>query len=192
MIHSTAEVDPRAQVGTGTKIWRNTHIREGAVVGENCIIGEHVYIDVDVRIGSRVKIQNAALVYTGATLEDAVFIGPRACLANDRLPRAINLDGSLKGRSDWTVGKTLLRFGASVGAGAIILPDVVIGRYALVAAGAVVTEDVPDHGLAVGIPARLVGWVCKCGARLVPKPAEAGGPSQWVCPRDGWSWKPDR
>ncbi len=168
-------------------MWGHTHIREGAVVGANCIVGESVYIDADVKIGDRVKIQNAALIYHGATLEDGVFIGPRACLTNDRLPRAINPDGSLKSASDWTVGKTLVRYGASIGAGAIVLPEVTIGRFAMVAAGAVVTDHVPDHGLAIGVPARVVGWVCRCGVRLAAVPGASG----WRCPNDGWAWKPE-
>jgi acetyltransferase-like isoleucine patch superfamily enzyme len=119
-----------------------------------------------VEIGNNVKIQNYALVYHGTTVEDGVFIGPHACLANDRFPRAITSVGLLRGADDWQAGRILVRYGASVGAGAIVLPDVVIGRFAMVGAGAVVTGDVADFGLVVGRPARLVGHVCRCGLRL--------------------------
>ena len=165
-VHPTAEVSPEAQIGSGTRIWNRAQVREGAVLGEGCIVGKDAYVDMDVRIGSHVKIQNSALLYHGATLEDGVFIGPQACLTNDLYPRAINPDGSLKGASDWEVGETVIRYGASIGAGAIIVTGVEVGRFAMVGAGAVVTRNVPAHGLVLGVPARLVGYVCACGARL--------------------------
>lgn len=165
-IHPTADVSPEAQIGPGTRIWHQAQVREGARIGAECIIGKGAYIDFDVQIGSRVKIQNYALVYQGVTVEDGVFIGPRVCLTNDRLPRAITPGGDLKGTADWEVGRILVRYGASIGAGAIVLPGVTIGRFAMVGAGAVVTRDVPDHGLAVGQPARRIGYVCACGRRL--------------------------
>ena len=158
MIHQTAEVSPRARVGTNTRIWNYTQVREGVEIGQNCIIGKNVYIDFDVAIGDNVKIQNNALIYHGATIEDGVFIGPQACLTNDRIPRAITPDGQLKSTDDWIVGPIIVRYGASIGAGAIILPNVTVGRFAMVAAAAVVTHDVPDHGLVIGSPARLVGY----------------------------------
>jgi UDP-2-acetamido-3-amino-2,3-dideoxy-glucuronate N-acetyltransferase len=165
-IHPTAEVSASAEIGPGTRVWHLAQIREGAMIGQNCIIGKDVYIDFDVRIGDNVKIQNSALIYHGATLEDGVFIGPQACLTNDRIPRAITPDGQLKGNDDWEVGPILVKRGASIGAGAIVLPNVTIGKFALIAAGAVVSRDVPDHGLVVGVPARLVGYVCHCGRRM--------------------------
>jgi UDP-2-acetamido-3-amino-2,3-dideoxy-glucuronate N-acetyltransferase len=176
VIHETAEVHPTAQIGPGTKIWHQVQVRERVRLGANCIVGKGVYIDFDVSIGDNVKIQNGALVYHGATIEDGVFIGPQACLTNDRLPRAINPDGTLKQDADWEVGKIRVCYGASVGAGAIVLPDVTIGRFAMVGAGALVTKDVPDHGLVVGVPARLIGRVCKCGRRLVEQQ-----PGFWRC-----------
>ena len=183
-IHSTAEVSPKARIGSGTRIWHFAQIREGVNIGQNCIIGKDVYVDFDVRIGDNVKIQNSALIYHGATLEDGVFIGPQVCLTNDRLPRAISSDGHLKGNDDWVVGPILVKYGASIGAGSVILPNVTIGRFALVGAGAVVTRDVPDHGLVVGTPARLVGYVCRCGRRM-----EQHGPT-WHCRADDWIFEP--
>jgi acetyltransferase-like isoleucine patch superfamily enzyme len=117
-------------------------------------------------IGDRCKLQNNASLFHGVTVEDGVFIGPHACLTNDRLPRAITPQGALKTADDWDVGPIVLHYGCSIGAGAIVLPDVAIGRFALVGAGAVVTRSVPDHGLVVGNPARLIGFVCACGGRL--------------------------
>ena len=165
-VHSTAEVSPDAQIGAGTKIWHQAQVREGAVIGEHCIVGKDVYIDFDVVIGNTVKIQNSALLYHGVTIEDGVFIGPRACLTNDRFPRAINPDGRLKTDADWKVGTVKICYGASIGAGAIILPDITVGRFAMVAAGAVVSRNVPAYGLVIGVPAYLVGYVCPCGQRL--------------------------
>lgn len=165
-VHPTAEVSPRATVGDGTRIWNGAQVREDAHIGAQCNIGKGVYVDFAVRIGDRCKIQNNASLFHGATLEDGVFVGPHACITNDRLPRAITPQGVLKGADDWEVGPILLRYGCSVGAGAIILPNVVVGRFALVGAGAVVTRSVPDHGLVVGNPAHLVGFVCACGGRL--------------------------
>lgn len=165
-IHASADVHPHAHVGLNCRIWHQAQIRENATLGDNCIIGKNVYIDFDVVIGNNVKIQNNALIYHGVTLDDGVFIGPRACLTNDRTPRAIMPDGALKTDDDWVVGSIHVHYGASIGAGAIILPDVTIGRFAMIAAGAVVTNNVPDHGLVIGIPARLTGYVCACGHRL--------------------------
>lgn len=184
-IHSTAEVSPKARIGSGTRIWHFVQIREGVNIGQNCIIGKDVYVDFDVKIGDNVKIQNSALIYHGATLEDGVFIGPQVCLTNDRLPRAITSDGHLKGNDDWVVGPILIKYGASIGAGSLILPDVTIGRFALVGAGAVVTRNVPDHGLVVGTPARLVGYVCHCCRKM----SQQGG--MWYCSACDWKFEPE-
>lgn len=178
-VHPTAQVSPEATLGAGTSVWNWVQIREGARLGTQCIIAKGVYIDFDVQIGNRVKIQNHVSVYHGVTLEDGVFVGPHVCFTNDRLPRAINADGTLKGDSDWTVTPILVRTGAALGANSVILPGVTIGRWALVGAGAVVTRDVPDHGLVLGNPARLVGYVCRCANRLTV--ANAVG----VCPACG-------
>jgi len=166
VIHPTAEVSPTARIGEGTRIWHHAQVRERAVIGKECILGKDVYVDADVIIGNRVKIQNGAQIYHGATLEDGVFVGPLACLTNDRFPRAITPDGRLKSAEDWQVWPILVRYGASIGAGAIVLPGVTIGRFAMVGAGAVVASSVPDHGLVIGVPARLVGYVCVCGHRV--------------------------
>ena len=165
-IHDTAEVSAGARVGRGTKIWHHAQVREDAAIGDRCILGKGVYVDQGVAIGSDVKVQNGAQLFHGVTVEDGVFIGPGAILANDRYPRSVTPAGTLKEASDWTVGRIRVEYGASVGAGAVILPDVTIGRWALVGAGAVVTGDVPRHGLAVGNPARVIGRVCRCGRRL--------------------------
>jgi acetyltransferase-like isoleucine patch superfamily enzyme len=168
-IHPTSDVSDQAAIGPGTRIWHLVHIREGVKIGQNCIIGKDVYIDYDVEVGDNVKIQNSALIYHGAKIEDGVFIGPQACLANDQYPRAITPEGTLKSADNWVVGPTLIRYGASIGAGAIVLPDVTIGRFAMVAAGSVVTREVPDHALVLGIPAKVVGFVCRCGIRMERK-----------------------
>ena len=184
-IHPTAEVSPAAQIGDGAQVWHQAQVREGASIGRNCIIGKGAYIDFDVRIGDNCKLQNGVYVYHGATLEDGVFAGPGVILTNDRQPRAINPDGSLKGADDWQVGPIHVGYGASLGAGCIVLPGVSIGRFAMIGAGAVVTRDVPAHGLAVGMPARLAGYVCACGSRLATEetPASLRGRCQ-TCSRE--------
>ena len=165
-IHETAEVSPEAKIGEGTKIWHQSQVRERAVIGENCILGKGVYIDFGVKIGSSVKIQNYVSVFHGVTIEDGVFLGPNVCLSNDKYPRAVNPDGSLKKDSDWKVSEVLVKKGASIGAGAVVLPGITVGRWAMVGAGSVVTKDVPSHGLVYGNPAKLKGFVCKCGKRV--------------------------
>ncbi|MGC9469392.1 MAG: acyltransferase [Anaerolineae bacterium] len=165
-IHPTADVSPAAVLGDGTQVWHQCQIREDARIGRSCILGKGVYVDFGVRIGDNVKIQNYVSLYHGVVIEDGVFIGPHVCFTNDNLPRAITPDGSLKSADDWDLGRTLVRYGAALGANATILPKVTIGEWAMVGAGAVVTKDVPPHGLVVGNPARLVGFVCACGARL--------------------------
>lgn len=181
-VHPTAEVAADAELGPNCRVWHQAQIREGARLGANCIVGKGAYIDVGVQIGSNVKIQNRASVYHGVTLADGVFVGPHVIFTNDRIPRAINPDGSLKSDADWEVGTTQVGYGASIGAGAVILPGISIGRFAMVGAGAVVTHDVPDYCLVVGHPARLVGYVCPCGARL---PGGTAPPPGVTCPECG-------
>jgi UDP-2-acetamido-3-amino-2,3-dideoxy-glucuronate N-acetyltransferase len=175
-IHPTADVSPQADIGPGTKIWHQAQVRERAHIGRNCIIGKGSYVDFDVQMGHNVKLQNYVSVYHGVTVEDGVFLGPYVCLTNDKLPRAITPDGQLKTDADWQVGQTLVKYGAAIGARAVILPDITIGRFALIGAGSVVTKNVPDYGLVVGNPAHLIGYVCSCGQRLTPTT-----PSEWRC-----------
>jgi UDP-2-acetamido-3-amino-2,3-dideoxy-glucuronate N-acetyltransferase len=177
MIHPTAQVHPRARIGENVKVWSWVQIREDAQIGDNTIISKGVYVDFGVRIGSNVKIQNNVSVYNGVTIEDGVFVGPHVCFTNDKVPRAINPDGSLKEASDWQVTPIRIGYGASLGANSTIVPGVTVGRFAMVGAGAVVTRNVPDHGLVVGNPARLVGYVCSCGQRL-----ESRENQRYLCP----------
>jgi len=181
-IHPTAEVSSRAHLGEGTAIWHYAQVREGVRMGRECVVGKNVYVDFDVTIGDRVKIQNNALLYHGATIENGVFIGPAACLTNDRRPRAVTPDGRLKSDADWEVGTILVQEGAAIGARAVILPDVTVGRWAMIAAGAVVAHDVPSHGLVAGVPAVLMGYVCACGERLERLGEEEGNGGALSCP----------
>ena len=165
----TAIISKDAKIGKSTKVWHFSQIREGALIGQNCVIGKNVYIDKDVKIGSNVKIQNNSSIYHGSTIEDGVFIGPHVCLTNDKNPRAIKEDGSLKNDGDWEEGKILIKNGASIGAGSIILPNVTIGQFALIGAGSVVTKNVPDYGLVYGNPAKLHGYIDKTGKKVKSK-----------------------
>lgn len=175
----SADVADNADIGSGSTIWHLAQIREEAVLGENCVIGRGAYVGTGVRMGNNCKVQNYALVYEPASLADGVFIGPAAVLTNDTYPRAINADGTQKSADDWeAVGVTIKR-GASVGARAVCVAPVTIGEWATIAAGAVVTKDVPDHALVVGVPARPIGWVGKSGHPL----SKSAG--YWVCPVTG-------
>ncbi len=176
-IHPSADVEPGVSVGPRTAIWHRAQVREGATLGADCVVGRDVFIDAGVVVGERVKIQNAALVYHGVTVEDGVFIGPGAILTNDRYPRAITSSGDLARAGDWRPSPVLVRHGASIGAGAVVVAGVEIGRFAMVGAGGVVTRNVPPHALVAGSPAHRLGWVCACGIRLVdsngdPAPAQ--------------------
>jgi UDP-2-acetamido-3-amino-2,3-dideoxy-glucuronate N-acetyltransferase len=168
--HATAEISPQATIGARTKIWNYAQIRERAQIGEECIIAKNVYIDFEVRIGHRCKIQNNCSLYHGAVVEDGVFLGPHVILTNDKIPRAINPDGSAKAASDWVVGPIRIGYGAAIGAGAIILPNVTVGKFAMVGSGSVVTRDVPDYALVAGNPARQIGWVDASGNRVLQQP----------------------
>jgi UDP-2-acetamido-3-amino-2,3-dideoxy-glucuronate N-acetyltransferase len=173
-IHPTADVAQESIVGQGTKIWNLAQIREGVKIGENSVIGRGVYIDANVSIGSNVKIQNNASVFHGVTIEDCVFVGPHVCFTNDLHPRAVNPDLSFKEPMDWIRSPTRVGFGAAIGANSTIRCGVTIGKWALVGAGSVVTKNVPDHALFYGVPAKIRGWVCKCGHRAAPRCAVCG------------------
>lgn len=179
-IQPTADVDERAELGAGTTVWHLAQVREGARLGAGCIVGRGAYVGPGVVIGDRVKLQNYALVYEPARLGDEVFIGPGAVLTNDLYPRSAGPSGRLKGPADWQARGVVVGRGASLGARVVVVAGCVIGRWALVAAGGVVTRDVPDFALAAGVPARRVGWVGRAGVRLA---AAVGG--RWSCPRTG-------
>jgi acetyltransferase-like isoleucine patch superfamily enzyme len=163
-----AFVDSTAQLSEGVQVWDGAHVREGVSIGAGSSVGQFAYIGPGVSIGLNCKIQNHALVYEPAVLHDGVFIGPRAVITNDLNPRAINLDGSRQTAGDWSAEAAEIMHGASLGAGAICVGPIVIGRWAMVAAGAVVTKNVPDYALVVGVPAKKIGWVGEAGAKLTP------------------------
>ena len=165
-LHDTADVASTASVGLGSQVWNYAQLRERSMVGEDCIVGRGVYIDVGVIIGDRCKIQNYALIYQPAILGDGVFIGPGAVLTNDTYPRAINPDGAIKSASDWSPSGVTVGNGVSIGAHATLVGPVRVGAWAVVGAGAVVTQDVPEFALVAGVPAKRIGWVGRAGTRL--------------------------
>ncbi len=181
-IHPTAEVSEMAVIGDGTSIWHQCQVREGVRIGEKCILGRGVYVDAGVSIGNHVKIQNYVSIYHGVTIEDGVFIGPHVCFTNDLRPRAINADGSLKAADDWVLSLTLIKYGAALGANSTIRCGVTIGEWAMVGSGSVVTKDVPAHGLVAGNPAKLRGYICRCGEKLLPKETTSDETSLY-CPK---------
>ena len=185
-IVESADVDPRAVVGEGSSVWHLAQVREGAELGPECVVGRGAYIGPGVRMGARCKLQNHALVYEPAVLEDGVFVGPAVVFTNDHFPRAVSPDGSLKRADDWEAVGVTVREGASIGARAVCVAPVTIGRWAMVAAGAVVTRDVPDHALVAGVPARRLGWVGRAGAPLEQLPN-----GRWRCPRTGEEYTED-
>ncbi len=165
------KVDPRAVVedgaviGEGSSIWHFSHVRSGAHIGSDCIIGHAVYIDEGVNVGSRVKIQNKVSIYQGVTVGDDVFVGPHVCFTNDMYPRAFN--------PDWEITKTVVERGVSIGANSTIRCGITIGEFAMIAAGSIVTKDVPAFALVVGSPGKVTGRVCYCGEVI-----ESGFPVQ--------------
>lgn len=166
-IHPTANVSELCTIGSGTSIWVNSQIIKNVVIGSNCKIGKDTFIDHDVSIGNGVKIQNGVSVYHGVTIEDDVFVGPNVTFTNDLCPRAFS--------TDWKVSKTVLKKGASIGANATIICGHSLGEYCMVAAGSVVTKDVPSYALVMGNPAKISGYVCKCGEKLVDGKCEKCG-----------------
>lgn len=165
-IAQNASVSDDAKLAGNVSIWDFSQVRENASIGENTIIGSYVYIDANVQVGKDCKIQNRALLYDPATIHDGVFVGPGVILTNDKNPRSVSVTGGIKGSSDWEkVGVQILE-GASIGAGAICVAPVKIGKWALIGAGSVVTKDVSDFALVLGNPAVQVGWVGRAGKKL--------------------------
>lgn len=165
-VHESALVEAGAELGSGTKVWHQAQIRTRARIGERCIFGKGVFIDFDVVVGDDCKFQNYACVYHGVELGRGVFVGPHVVFTNDMYPRATDPNFGLLKDGDWEVGHTVVGDGAAIGANSTILPNVSIGAWALVGAGAVVTNDVKPYALVVGSPARPIGWVCRCGRRV--------------------------
>lgn len=159
-VHESSIIDDDVVIGKGTRIWYFCHVQSGAVIGENCSLGQNVNISNNVRVGNGCKLQNNVSLYEGVELEDNVFCGPSCVFTNDLTPRA----KYPKGRAGYK--KTLIREGASIGANATVVCGHTVGKWALIGAGAVVTDNVPDHALMLGVPARQCGWVCECGELL--------------------------
>lgn len=164
-IHRTAEVSPQSKIGLETKVWHQAQVMNNVVIGNMCVIGKGVFIGNRTHIGDFVKIQNYANIF-GGQIEDAVLIGPMVTIVNDRFPRATNNKGQLKSHTEYTSKFAKICLGSSLGASAVIMPGVVVGRYAMVAAGSIVYKDVADHALVMGNPARQLGYVCCCGHTL--------------------------
>lgn len=176
-VHESAYIDDSVVIGAGTKIWHFCHLQKGCRVGNNCILGQNVNIGTDVAIGNNVKIQNNVSVYSGTTVEDDVFLGPSCVLTNVTNPRSqINRHALYE--------KTVLKRGCTVGANATIVCGATVGRYAFIGAGAVVTQDVPDYALVMGVPARQFGWISRHGHRLTP-----GADGSLVCPESGLRYR---
>lgn len=176
-ILGSADVDENTVIGDGSSVWHLAQIREGATLGRDCVIGRGAYVGAGVHMGDNCKVQNYALVYEPAQLGHGVFIGPAVVLTNDTYPRAVNPDGTSKSAADWAPVGVLVGDGASIGARAVCVAPLRIGAWSLVAAGSVVTKDVPDHALVAGVPARQIGWVGRTGRRL-----EDDGTGLLTCP----------
>ena len=175
--HSTAIIDEGAQIGEGTRIWHWVHVCPRSTIGKNCSLGQNVYVGNNVRIGNNVKIQNNVSVYDNVTLEDAVFCGPSMVFTNVINPRA-----EIERKSEFK--NTLVKHGATLGANCTIVCGITIGRYAFIGAGAVITKDVPDYALMIGVPARQKGWMGEHGTRL-----ESQGLGVWFCPATQQKYK---
>jgi UDP-2-acetamido-3-amino-2,3-dideoxy-glucuronate N-acetyltransferase len=183
-VHESAYVDQPCQIGAGSRIWHFTHVMKHAAIGQNCNLGQNVFVASNVVIGNNVKVQNNVSIYEGCILEDDVFCGPSCVFTNVSNPRS-----QINRRSDYET--TVLRRGVTLGANCTIVCGITLGRYAFVAAGAVVTKDAPDYALLLGVPARRVGWMSRHGHRLVERDAA----SNLICPESGWRYtetSPDR
>ena len=179
-IVDTADVAESATIGDGSSVWHLAQVREDAVLGENCIIGRGAYVGTGVEMGNNCKLQNYALVYEPAKLADGVFVGPAVVFTNDHYPRSVAPDGTLKRGDDWeAVGVTCLE-GAAIGARSVCVAPVTIGRWALIAAGSVVTKDVPDFALMAGVPAKRIRWVGRAGV-----PLDQTNENTFTCPQTG-------
>ncbi|HYO85610.1 MAG TPA: acyltransferase [Dermatophilaceae bacterium] len=180
-IEPSADVSDQAEIGDGTSVWHLAQVREGAVVGAGCIIGRGAYVGPGVVLGANCKLQNYALVYEPARLEDGVFVGPAVVFTNDHYPRAVAPDGTLKRGDDWEAVGVVCKTGASIGARSVCVAPVTIGAWALVAAGSVVIQDVPDFTLVAGVPARPIRWVGRAGVPLERSQKDGW----WRCPQTG-------
>ncbi|GAB2747463.1 acyltransferase [Terrabacter koreensis] len=182
-VQDSADVSPEATIGDGSSVWHLAQVRENAVLGENCIVGRGAYVGTGVRMGDNCKLQNYALVYEPAVLGHGVFVGPAVVFTNDHFPRSVDPDGKLKRVDDWEAVGVTVEDGASIGARAVCVAPVTIGRWALVAAGSVVTKDVPAFALVAGVPARRIRWVGRAGV-----PLEDAGEGRWICPQTGQAY----
>lgn len=177
-VHESAYVDQPCEIGKGTKIWHFCHISKGVKIGQRCIFGQNVFVSSGVVIGSNVKVQNNVSMYTGAVIEDDVFLGPSCVLTNVTNPRSQVVRHSL-------YEKTIFRRGCTVGANATVVCGIELGRYSFIAAGAVVTRDVPDYALIEGVPARQAGWMSRHG-HILRNPDSDG---VMICPESGYRYK---
>ena len=157
-VDPTAIIDNGVRIGSGTKVWHYVHIMEDAQIGKECVIADYVYVGIGVKIGNNVKVENRATVYEGVTIEDKVFVGPHVTFTNDLYPRSF--------KNDWKILPTLVKEGSSLGARTVLICGTTIGKYAMIGAGSVVTENIPSHALAYGNPAKIRGFVCRCGRTL--------------------------
>ena len=179
-IQPNADVAADAQIGDGSSVWHLAQVREQAVLGRNCIVGRGAYVGTGVTMGDNCKLQTSALVYEPAVLEDGVFVGPAVVFTNDHFPRSITPEGDLKRGDDWEAVGVTCKKGASIGARSVCVAPVTIGEWAMVAAGSVVTKDVPQYALVAGSPARRIGWVGRAGVRL-----QDLAKGRWRCPVTG-------
>ena len=160
-VHPTSVIEENVHIGKDTKIWLYCHVQPGAVIGERCSLGQNVNVSNNVTIGNDVRIQNNVSIYEGVEIEDKVFCGPSCVFTNDIFPRAYPIK-----KTEEYLSRTIVKEGAAIGANATIVCGNEIGRWSMIAAGAVVTTNVPSYALMVGVPAKQIGWVCKCGNRL--------------------------